>query len=279
MLVSHSKVLAIIFALPAEARPFIRKLGLRRARGSGPPTYESDKVRLVISGVGRQKAADATAYLLEKESAFALCNVGICGSRAKRHAIGTTIYVNRIRDNLTGRSYYPDPVVRHEFPEAGLVTHDEPQVMTSVNPSPDSSLVDMEAAGICQQILPLLPPHRFHFLKIVSDHLDDAKLSACYVEQLVEEAYDGIWEFMENLRSVVASEPIFNEIADFKYNNLAKGLRLTTTQRSHLERLCLHRVSAGDHNLDILDSFENIVSAVKVERNKIFKKICCVLLP
>ncbi|MBO94699.1 MAG: hypothetical protein CMI32_07365 [Opitutales bacterium] len=278
MALFHNKVFAIIVALPAEARPFIRKFGLQKVNGSKPASYRSESVWLIISGVGRKNAALAGASLLEYGEPLALCNVGICGSRDKRWEIGSTIYVNKIRNSLTGETYYPDPLARHNFPEAGLVTHDEPQGRSSINRWPDLPLVDMEASYICKEIQSFIPPHRWHFLKVVSDYLQDEKLTANGVERLMKEPCEEISFFIENLCHVIESEAQFTEMSAGKLERFSAMLHLTITQKRHLKRLCLHRISTGDKNLKILDLFTSLECTEKAQRNKIFEQICDAVL-
>ena len=97
--------LNFITALPSEARPLIDHYGLRRsARGRGITLYETDGVRLAVSGIGKAASAYAVGVIagIAGDTTEQLwLNVGIAGhAHVPRGTIGIA---HRIDDTATSR--------------------------------------------------------------------------------------------------------------------------------------------------------------------------------
>ena len=103
-------MLFIVCALSCEAKPLISALSLRKDNFACPyDTFFStdSSVVLTVSGMGTVLAASATTYLLTRfgfspEKDF-LINFGSCAGKEPGFHL-----INRITDEATGRSFYPD---------------------------------------------------------------------------------------------------------------------------------------------------------------------------
>ena len=171
-------------ALYPEARTFIRQMGLKKCvEETHMQIFENENTSLILTGVGEVQAAAAVSYLFARRPPLEqdlLINVGICGSAQQPQ--GTCYLCNKIVQQTTGRTFYPDILLRHPFEEATLTTC--PTVIK--DGARETALLDMEAAGIYQAGQMFLQPHQMTFLKIVSDAADGSRLSKQQVEQLVE---------------------------------------------------------------------------------------------
>ncbi|HHV59972.1 MAG TPA: hypothetical protein GXX49_06745 [Clostridiaceae bacterium] len=111
----------IVIALMAEAKPVVKYFSLKKDEDSHKfLVYSSDEITLVISGTGMLSSAVATSFLAGRYVADAesspIINLGICGARKDYYPTGTLISCNKITDNQTGRSFYPDLMLSHNFP-------------------------------------------------------------------------------------------------------------------------------------------------------------------
>lgn len=172
----------LICALPAEAKPLIHALSLRKDQVSYAPyeTYfsEDSSCMLVISGTGPIAAASAVTYLLTKngfdEKKDFLLNFGCCaGSSSGLYLI------NKITDSVSGRSFYPD--MSYDLSSAGLPLSSEKALTTCYQVVSDledpDRLYDMEASGIYSAASRFAPPQRMLFLKFVTDQGVDGSAS------------------------------------------------------------------------------------------------------
>lgn len=180
-------MILMVCALMPEAKPLIAHFNLKKDFTVKEHEYfRSDEAELIVSGVGKVKSAVATtAMLLRQPERTAVCiaNIGICGSIQPR-APGEMFLINKIHDAAVGKSYFPDMLLQHDLHEASLATF-ETAVKRETLLNPDSELVDMEAAGFIQAAQLYLFPHQIVCLKVVSDSLEGATLSADFAAQLI----------------------------------------------------------------------------------------------
>ncbi|MCC5807609.1 MAG: hypothetical protein JJU00_14895 [Opitutales bacterium] len=242
-------------ALAAEARPLIRRLGLKPGPGApAPRLMVGDGTALVVSGTGRVRAAAAVAAAWTRLDATghapsAILNTGLCGAAdSGRHPRGSVFVINACTDTTCGRRYYPDILLRHSLPEAGLhtfdkVIHSPEEARSGVRTAPE--LVDMEAAGVFEAGTLFLPASHVHALKIVGDALTDARfVTAADVESLIDDAIESITAFAAALRAFAASSEksgrVLDESEERALGEAMDALRLTATQRARLSAAARH---------------------------------------
>ena len=161
-----------------EAVSFIKQLNLKKDFTHMKfDIFRSEEAMLVISGIGKVRAAIAVAYLLGKNEPGKfdlLANIGICGAGNPGIAVGKVFYCNKIIDNDTKMTFYPDMLFKHPFDEASIETFSK-LVSRPDEESLEGYLADMEASGVFQAASVFLRPHQLVFIKVVSDHLDVGK--------------------------------------------------------------------------------------------------------
>lgn len=182
-------MIGIVTALKCEAGPLIRYFGLNKNPWKREfPIFRSRDMILIISGTGKIRSAAAIAYLLKQitePQKGVYLNIGICGAM-NRERIGELYYIKKVTDAETGRSYFPAIELHPPFPEAVLTTVNRPP--TQPLPADETfTLVDMEAAGFFETASRLLPGGQRFCLKIVSDHLENTRLSRSFVSGLIEQ--------------------------------------------------------------------------------------------
>ena len=115
-------MIALTTALHWEAKPLIKRFGLRKVREhTNFEIFASDEYSLVITGIGKVSAAIATTYLLSslEHQPSLVCNIGLCGAR-EEFSIGELLAVSSLQDRGKGKAYFPEMIVKHDFREARL---------------------------------------------------------------------------------------------------------------------------------------------------------------
>ena len=269
-----NKVLLLLFALKAEAKPIIRKLELGPLNKYSKPYYESDKIGLIITGVGSSKSSSDLLEIVESINPRAICNIGVCGSTNKKWLIGSTFYINKLINAENGEVFYPDLLVKNDFPEAILHSFTDPQLKPITEIYDSGFLVDMEGAMIFKTLKDSFPPQYIQFLKVVSDYLNDEYMTSKYIEMLMDKSLDGVLSFVENYVEIIENDNFIpNSILKF-IANLSDVLRLTSSQRIKLERMAYNGYLNGVDNLFHNDIINNIKYNSKRERNILFERIC-----
>lgn len=224
-------------ALYPEAQPFIRQLNLKKcAEETHVQMFENTDTSLILTGVGEVQAAAAVAYLFAlrpPQPQDLLINIGICGSAQKTQ--GACFLCNKIVEQMTRRTFYPDIILRHPFEEATLVTCPAP----IKNGALETALVDMEAAGIYQAGQMFLHPHQMVFLKVVSDAANGSQPSKKQVEQLVQRYTDTIttWSKQAHERLSAQRADIFTQEEYSAMQKAAAEHGLTLTQQRQMQQL------------------------------------------
>ncbi len=156
--------LHLIVALPAEARPLRRALGLPRMQPDGDfPLYADGTLRLVITGVGARHVADAVAWLARRSPAddAAWLNLGIAG--AADIALGGILAIDEVVDDASAQR-------RALQAPAGLPVTQLRSVARPLDDYPDQGLVDMEGAPFAAAVARHAPNAACHVVKVVSDN-------------------------------------------------------------------------------------------------------------
>lgn len=175
------------------------------------PLYESrkemnPKMTLVITGPGAIPAATAVGYLAardDRREEGLLINIGSCGG-GEKFPVGTVTLGNKLWNETTGRSYYPDILFRHPFREVEIRTGSAPASAEKITIA-ENVVYDMEAAAIYQAGSRFYRPDQMLFLKVVSDH---------GIEEAVRQEYRS--GGLHNLMSGAEAEllPFFNHLME-----------------------------------------------------------------
>lgn len=162
---------------------------------------ENQLVRIILTGQGSVMAAAAVsgaASFFGIKAEDAIINVGTC---AGDYEPGQVFICNKITEEATGRTFYPDMILRSNLPERELVT--APVVIRKSiheyanKDSHNMALYDMEAAAIYQAANLYMGPHRMGFIKVVSDNGDIEGLTPDFIKGLMAEAVDEIASYVD----------------------------------------------------------------------------------
>lgn len=157
---------------------------------------------LVITGTGMIAAASAvsavfTAYPPTDQDF--LVNIGICAGLSKRKEC---FLCNKITEQTTGKTFYPDLIYRYPFSEAELITVAAPVRKDDLKEAQNMCLYDMEASAVYQAGSYFLGPHQMIFLKMISDGGDFEKVTPKRAENFISAHMDTIADFLSQLKEV-----------------------------------------------------------------------------
>lgn len=261
----------ICTALPFEAYPFINMLLLKRdSKLTRFPVYENDEIRLIITGTNNINAAIGVTYLLSNvqiSSEDILINIGICGCMNKDFLIGSPYLIHKIKDHTTGRTYFPEMLYAHNFLETSLetcsrvITADDRELITE-------PLIDMEASSIYQAASYFIKPHQLIFMKIISDHLEDIKLSKDDISALISPYVNPLIEWMKSISStILINNNTFIKEEIQLYEEIIRDLHLSKTMQSQLKQLLLYAKSCNKPISSIMREFQlhNDIADLKVK--------------
>lgn len=201
---------------------------------------ENQPVRIILTGQGSVMAAAAVsgaASFFGIKAEDAIINVGTC---AGDYEPGQVFICNKITEEATGRTFYPDMILRSSLPERELVT--APVVIRKSiheyanKDSYNMALYDMEAAAIYQAANLYVGPHRMGFVKVVSDNGDIEGLTPDFIKGLMAEAVDEIASYVDSF--VMDAGNWHNDRLD-AFDKLNGG-KNSSIQQQHMEHYSLN---------------------------------------
>lgn len=264
----------IAVALGIEAKPIIRYFNLKRDNEIKKlQVFKSERVTLVVTGVGILKSAIALTHLLsqiEIREDDIFLNIGVCGAKSEKYRIGEVVLCNRVINSDLKRSYYPDMVFIHPFREGSLESFNTP---IYCGDEVEGDLVDMEGAGLFEATTYFFQSYQLNFLKIVSDYLD-REIESKDVEKLIEKSLPKIDDWVkEREKFKVEKEVEFSFDEKQEFENLVKRARFTTTMEIELKNLLIYYKLSGENILNILEKYKDIEIKDKRDSKKILEEI------
>ena len=268
----------IFTAMLCEAKPVIKEYSLIKVSEENIfDVYKNEKITLLITGIGKLNAVSGVSYLLKnQDKRYDILNLGICGTDIKKHSIGDLILINKISDEESKRSFYPDMILKSNTKEDSLMSCNKPVTKSYLKDKNfRESCFDMEAYGICYAALKFISTDRIHILKVVSDKLEGEHLTKEYIEGLIEENMNNIKMYIEKLSAkeeYTDRDILGKSILDA----VSKNLKLTQSQYYQLRDYAkYYHIKNG--NISILNKYININIQNKKQRTKIMEDLKNVL--
>lgn len=196
-------------ALYCEASMFIRHFQLKKNPDKTRffEFYsETAGIRLTVTGIGEIAAAAAVSSVCAKYAPAPedfLLNIGTC---ARMAGSGGAFLCNKITEQATGKTFYPDILYRHGFAEEMIVTGMRPWNAADIRSAAYSggALYDMEAAAVYQAGSYFCGPHQMMFLKIVSDQGAEDAVTGERIGHLMEVYREPLCAFIKMLQDITA---------------------------------------------------------------------------
>ena len=201
---------------------------------------ENQPVRIILTGQGSVMAAAAlsgAASFFGIKAEDAIINVGTC---AGNYEPGQVFICNKITEEATGRTFYPDMILRSGMPERELVT--APVVIRKSiheyanKDSHNMVLYDMEAAAIYQAANLYVGPHRMGFIKVVSDNGDIEGMTPDFIKGLMAGAVDEIASYVDRFVADTHDMCRAEESTQFT-NQLCKDLHCSKVMENQVRQL------------------------------------------
>lgn len=189
--------MAIVCALPCEARPLVQALELRPDGSAGLRRNRS--VALQVGGVGAERAAEAVDGLAgHADACTCWLNVGCAGGRG---TIGELVAAHKV-SRAEGEVWYPQFPFPVEEPTAEVRTVPRPE--TSY---PEPVLYEMEAAGFYAAAIKRASLERVQVLKVRVDSPEHPvdRLTTAGISDHVRGHSDAITAWIERLAAVARS--------------------------------------------------------------------------
>ena len=222
--------------LKGRIQPLIKHFNLTRDTSFQFPVFKNNDLYLVGLGVGKKNISNRIETFLNQNNPdlIQFINIGIAGGNPKSTKIGGSYLLHKIKDETTGKTYYPDILIKHNFEEISLVTVES---VISDGEGVYKGLVDMEASEIFKICSSLVPVHRLAFLKIVSDYMNNEfeQNIAHPISKLISLQLNSIESFLSQFERMLNEEaPILSE-KDIKWiNETVQQMSLTETQYQQL---------------------------------------------
>lgn len=245
----------IFSAFYAEAKNIIDHYGLKKEKSPEMVRFDvfaNESIRLVITGVGEINAAAAVsniggAYGISPDDE--ILNVGCGAGFSSDISLGSIFLGNKLTEQMTGRTFYPDMLMKANFRECEIVT-----VARGLNEGCDSVVYDMEAAAVYQAAAFFVGPHRMHFIKLVSDageRIDQSKITELFALQ-----EDKICGYIDRLLSACADKaPMDDTQSSWNMDRLICDMRCSKVMGDQLAQLIKYcRLSGIDYKA-VLDEY------------------------
>lgn len=255
-------MILISTATQTEAKPIIDYFKLKQVCKTPFSIYESEKLFLIITNIGKLACISAISYFfgrVKNEKIIGAINIGIAGHRSL--SIGDIILAHKVLDNDTNKTTYPSMALKWKGKTDELTTFSNPLLDYSTN-----TLIDMEGAGFFFACLNFLNIDVVHSLKIISDNQQNPihNLDKNKVIHLIEKNIPTIQQLIDKifkLNSLLTSE---NKI---EIDKIIENVHFTETEKIKLaellERTMLLDVKYNINELLEQKSAKKIINSLK----------------
>ena len=219
-------MITVFIAMKQEAAPLIERLSLKHTSSPIFETYENERIRLIITGLGKINASSAAGFCLGRYSTDThYINYGTAAGKDMQ--IGKTFFAAQIIDESSSKECFPD-IADHSFPHVSLHTVDKPILISN---SPESiseklPIYDMEAFGIFSALKNAVTPDRITIIKTVTD---SGTPDFSKTKQMLENSADTVCDYIEKLA---------DETEEHNNNRFCGNPKELKFDNSFIEKLC-----------------------------------------
>ncbi len=266
-------MLCVLSALKAESDPIINFFKLKKDSSFKFPVFIGEDIGLIGLGVGSRNISSRINIFFKKfkkENIFFI-NIGVAGGSSIDTKIGEAFIINKINDDFSKKSYYPDILIKHLFKEKDITTV---QNIVSNNSGHYNSLIDMESSMIFDTCKNLVSPHQISFIKIVSDYfnMNNQSFDSNYIKKLINNSINKIEKYFINLKLLNNKEVSILTIEDNVWlDNISNILSLTASQKQFIKHKAMgYRIK---NPFKCLPNDKIGVPISKLNQKKILKKL------
>lgn len=266
----HSANIIILCAIYAEAEPLIGYYNLKKSFPDFKlDTFASEdgSILLFITGTGIVRAATGVGavctYFSVKPSTH-LINLGTCAGSQNM----TGIYrINKLIDVYSGRTFYPDILVKSDMAEAPITTVARPVL----DADGGDMLYDMEAAAIYEAASAWLSPHQMTFIKMVSDRGTKEAITKKAVTELIAGHLPKVTAIIENIGLCLCNQKSDEILADY-VGRLSEDMHCSATMAYQLRDLVAYAVATDFDYKSFFDNYYENGSCI-VKDKKAAKRV------
>lgn len=257
-------MLYIVCALYEEAKIIIEKYNLKNINDKNFRIYESNGIRLIISGIGKINSAIATTYFLNTFNFTyndIILNIGYVGTNNREYNIGDRFLINNIFDVATNKNFYLDMIYKINIREESVATVDKILIQ---NVESDYKLFDMEASAFYFSCNKFIKRDNIFVVKIISDYIFDedkqidTNTLSCTISDCIE-------NFIEISKSKYNDNKIFTKEENDFINNIVKNFKLSKTLELEFKNL-VHYLKLCNKN--IFEIFKNCDKVLVKEKKE-----------
>ncbi len=229
----NREAVILVFALLAEAKPFLRRLSAKGIHSQGNQRiFEFSGGFVLVTGVGKiASAIGVTAFssklALEKRQTSRIWNLGSSGAFDRNREMGSFHWIHKVTDQGSGQEEFPSFLEKIQPDmETSLLTLDSPLYSATSSLASIAQLVDMEGFGFFKAANLYFPTENIRIGKWVSDYLEPC--SAEHLTNLAELHADSL------LEQISVPLPYLSETEDLnvllgEQEKLAEELGYTTS--------------------------------------------------
>ena len=196
---------------------------------------EVSPVKIIVTGQGAVLAASAVSGAVSYfgiDGKDAIINIGTC---AGNYEVGSVFLCNKITEYVTGRTFYPDMLIKSSIRECEIVTVSVP---VKENDMALGKLYDMEASAIYQAANIYVGPHKMGFVKVVSDNGNYDNLTLDMVKAIMADATGVIVQYVDDFVEVEGKVEVLSRSLDATYvNQLCADLHCSKSMENQVEQL------------------------------------------
>ena len=243
--VKHSMPVNIVVAHGLEAKALVKMLELERHQASSEfiEYSNSNKLHLLVSGIGKEAITAAVTYLGEQQASDsgeirAWLNIGIAGHRDA--SLGNAWLGNKITDQSSGASAYPPQLI--EGIEVGsVVTVDEPE-----NSYPLDAAYEMEASAFYAEATKYSTAELVQVFKVISDNLVNpiSEIDIRSVPGLIAAQAPQLQILIEGMSAIATQHNSSQRLPSY-FSEVCSKIHLTVNQKLQLRRLCQRYKALG----------------------------------
>lgn len=226
----------IVVALLCEAKPLIDYYNLKSFNFKTPfPIYGNDRIKLIISGIGKFASAVSTSYLFSssevKEKVSIWLNVGVAGHKSME--IGQGILAHKVVDVASSRAWYPSLLFKKSWDTAIVQTYDE-----VVKDYPEGVLVEMEASGFCAAASYFSMSEFIHCYKVISDNAlkSSKQINKGIVEELIHCHIENVVEIIESLLDLTVQLEDLQKVPQ-RFEEILSRWHFTLSEKYRLQKV------------------------------------------
>tara|TARA_B110000858_G_scaffold198514_1_gene266004 strand:+ start:18772 stop:19590 length:819 start_codon:yes stop_codon:yes gene_type:complete len=249
----------IIVAHGLEAKALVKMLELKRQKTCSEflEYGNSNNLRLLVSGVGKEAVTAAVTYLGEQQAldngeSRVWLNIGIAGHRYA--PLGSGWLGNKITDQNSGASAYP-PQLIDGIQLGAVVTVNEPENSYSLD-----AAYEMEASAFYAEAAKYSTAELVQVFKIISDNLENplSEIELQRVPGFIAGQAPQIVSLVEKMSALVERHN-FSQRMPSQYHDICAKFRLTVNQKLQIKRLCQRFKALGqEEELRELANLKNI---------------------